>query len=68
MSGAAIKRPSLTEGTLVRYYKNGWRVAYFEKYQPPVRARYAILIPTMMGKRRIKVPVASVEPLSTAAN
>jgi hypothetical protein len=51
----------LKEGTLVRYYLNGWRVAYFEKQEPAVRARYAILIPPTLGKRRIKVPIGIVE-------
>lgn len=52
----------LREGTLVRYYSNrGWRIAYFERPEPPKRPRVAILIPPMLGKKRIKVPVANVE-------
>jgi hypothetical protein len=51
----------LREGTLVRFYRNGWRVAYFERPEPPKRPKVAVLIPPMLGKRRIKVPVANVE-------
>jgi hypothetical protein len=54
---------TFTEGVLVRYYKHGWHVAYFERYEPPVRARFAILIPPMLGKARIKMPIADVEPV-----
>lgn len=50
----------LKEGTLVQYYKNGWRAAYFERPEPPKRPKLAILIPPMLGKRRIKVPIANL--------
>lgn len=51
----------LKEGMLVRYFRNGWRVAYFERQEPAVRAKWAILIPPILGKRRIKVPIGDVE-------
>jgi hypothetical protein len=58
------EKQQFSEGTLVRYYCNGWRVAYFEKQQPPKRAKFAILIPLKLGKRRLKVPIADVEAIA----
>lgn len=51
----------LREGTLVRYYQNGWRIAYFERPEPPKRPKVAVLIPTMLGKKRLKVSIRDVE-------
>jgi hypothetical protein len=55
----------LREGTLVRYYQNGWRIAYFERPEPPKRPKVAVLIPTMLGKRRIRVKLANVEVIQS---
>jgi hypothetical protein len=52
---------NLREGTLVRYYKNGWHAAYFERPEPPKRPKIAVLIPPIVGKRRIEIPIADVE-------
>jgi hypothetical protein len=51
----------LPEGTRVRYWRNGWRMAYFERPEPPKRPRKAVLIPPMLGKKRIRVPIRDVE-------
>ena len=50
----------LKEGTLVQYWDDGWRAAYFEKPEPPKRPRKAVLIPPMLGKRRIRVAIKDV--------
>jgi hypothetical protein len=55
---------TLKEGELVRYWdkwSGGWRAAYFEKLEK--RARLAVLIPPILGKRRIKVPIQNVREL-----
>jgi hypothetical protein len=54
----------LKEGTLVRYYLNGWRIAYFERPEPAKRPKVAVLIPPMLGKRRLRVPIKDVEQVS----
>ena len=51
----------LKEGAKVRYYKNGWRFAYFEKPEPAKRPKKAVLIPPLLGKRRVRVPIRDVE-------
>ena len=51
----------LKEGTPVRYYKNGWRMAYFERPEPAKRPKQAVLIPPIAGKKRIRVPIRDVE-------
>jgi hypothetical protein len=52
---------NLREGTLVRYWRNGWHAAYFEKPKQPRRPKTAVLIPPMLGKRRIEVPIQDIE-------
>ncbi len=51
---------------LVRYYKNGWHVAYLDRQEPASRKAPArvVLIPVIPGKKRITVPAIDVQPLN----
>jgi len=55
----------LKEGAQVRYWKNGWRMAYFERPEPAKRPRVAVLLPPIMGKKRIRIPIQDVEVIES---
>jgi hypothetical protein len=50
---------------LVRYYRNGWHVAYLHSRIEGKTADKdkALLVPVIPGKKRIRVPLADVKKL-----
>lgn len=57
-----------SEGTLIRYYRNGWHVGYFMRYEPPVRAKVAVVLPPILGKKPLRVPIEDLQQLDSSAS